>query len=150
IIAGLMSAHDALLFSFPLLAGLASFKLIFSEEGALAKSTPAPCYVMLVFAPLGLLPLVKGTMFSFCGAMTVLCAAFFLAHKQRVFALTCLCSPLVSMVFFWGLAGQSVRHLPNYFMSMAPITSGYTEAMAVNGDTLEVILYLIVSAFLLL
>jgi hypothetical protein len=150
VLAGLMYLRDALFFSLPLLVGLLIFKILILEKGRLVKSKLAPLYVALLFAPFGLLPLIKGTILILCGAITVLCSIFFIANKQRVLAITCLFSPLVSMVFFWVLTGQSVGNLPNYFIAMAHIASGYSEAMAVNGNNLEVILYLIASAFLLL
>jgi hypothetical protein len=54
------------------------------------------------------------------------------------------------MVFFWVISGQSLENLPNYFMAMAHIASGYSEAMAVKGNNLDVILYIAASALLLL
>lgn len=149
ILAGLSYSRDALLLSFPLLVGLASFKIISSEGGALAKNKLAPFYVALLFAPFGLLPLVKGTLLILCCTITVLCSAFFIANKQRVIAITCMLSPLVSVLFFWGLSGQAVGNLPSYFISMAPIASGYTEAMSVTGNAFEVIFYFIGATFLL-
>lgn len=148
--AGLMYSPDALFFSFPLLVGLATFNILFSEDRRLVESKLAPIYVALLFAPFGLLPLVKGSILILCVATAALCSVFFVANKQRVLAITCLLSPLVSMFFFWIASGQSAANLPNYFISMAPIVSGYTEAMAVGGKTREVITYLIASMFLLL
>ncbi|MCG6538023.1 MAG: hypothetical protein L7F78_25730, partial [Syntrophales bacterium LBB04] len=150
ILAGVMYSRDALFFSFPLLVGLTTFKIVFSENGVLAKSKYAPFYVALMFAPFGLLPLVKGSILILCGAIAILCSVFLIVNKKRVLAIICLTSPMVSMLLFWITSGQSVTNLPNYFISMAPIVSGYTEAMAVNGNTREVISYLVASAFLLL
>jgi hypothetical protein len=149
IFVGVMYSHDALFFSFPLLVGLASFKVISSEDGVLAKSNYAPFYVALMFAPFGLLPLVKASILILCGTIAALCSAFFIVNKKIVLAIICLTSPMVSMLLFWIAAEQSVTNLPNYFISMAPIVSGYTEAMAINGNSREVILYLVASAFLL-
>ncbi len=149
ILTGLMYLRDTLFFSLPLLVGLLIFKILFLEDERFIKRKLAPLYVALLFAPFGLLPLVKGTILFLCGAITVLCFVVFIACKQRVLAVTCLFSPLVSMIFFWVLSGQSVRNLPNYLMGMAHIASGYSEAMAVNGNTLEVILYVLASALLL-
>jgi hypothetical protein len=150
ILAGIMYLRDALFFSIALLVGLLIFKILFLEEGRLFKRKLAPLYVALLFAPFGLLPLIKGTLLILCGAITVLCSVVFIASRQSILAITCLFSPLVSMIFFWLLSGQSAEDLPNYFMSMAHIASGYSEAMAVTGNTLEVILYVVASAFVLL
>jgi hypothetical protein len=150
ILAGVVYSRHALFLSFPLLVGLTTFKIVFSEDGVLAKSKYAPFYVALMFAPFGLLTLVKGTILILCGAIAALCSIFFIVNKKRVIAIICLISPMVSMLLFWIASGQSVTNLPNYFISMAPIVFGYTEAMASNGNTLEIILYLVASALLLL
>jgi hypothetical protein len=150
VLAGLMYLRDPLLFSFPLLVGLLTFKSLSSNEGNLTKSRLAPFYVALLFTPLGLLPLVKGSILILCGAVTALCSAFFIANRHRLLAIICLFTPMVSMLFFWIASGQSVTTLPNYFISIASIVSGYTEAMAVDGNIYEVVLYLAASAFLLL
>ena len=42
------------------------------------------------------------------------------------------------MLFFWIASGQSVVILPDYFISMSPIASGNTEAMAIDGHILLV------------
>lgn len=148
ILAGLMQFPDALFFSLPLLVGLVTFKII--DHGSLIKSKLAPFFVVLIFSPFGLLPLIKGSMLIMCGAIAALCAVFFIANRQKLLAILCLCSPIVSMLLFWIASGQSVAVLPSYFVSMAAIASGYTEAMAVDGNVMEVILYIIASAFLLI
>ncbi len=150
ILAGLRYTKDPLLLSLPLLAGLLSFKLIHSEEARPVKSQSAAWHVALLFAPLGLLPLVKGSLLILCAAVAVLCCAFFLANKQRLPGIMCLLSPVASMLFFWIVSGQPLAALPSYFMGMAPIISGYTEAMAVDGNVYEIALYLAASAFVLL
>lgn len=153
VLAGLMHSRDPLLFSYPLLVGLLTFKILFAEDRRLINSKFAPFYVALVFAPFGLLPLVKGSILILCCAVAVLCSFFFLVNKHKLFAKICLFTPIVSMFLFWTVSGQSIANLPSYFISMAPIVSGYTEAMAheaVEGNIYEVALYLIASAFLLL
>ena len=151
VVAGQTMDHaDALLFAYPLLAGLVSFKILFSEEGMLAKSQLAPFYVVFLSAPLGLLPLIKGTVLILCGAIAILCLCFFIANKQIFLGIICLISPLVSMLLFWELSGQHLKDLPYYFLSMVPIISGYTEAMALKGKIREVISFLMAAAVILL
>src|SRR5450830_1431998 len=146
----LLVSRDALLFSLPLLVSLLTVKILFLEEGRLVNRKLAPFFVALLFAPFGLLPLIKGSMLILCGAISVLCSVFFIVNRHRLLAIICLLTPLVSMLFFWIASGQSVTTLPNYFISMVPIISGYTEVMAINGNPREVVLYLVASAFLLL
>jgi hypothetical protein len=140
---------DTLLFSFPLLVGLASFKITSSQYKISVKSKATIFYFALLFAPFGLLPLIKGPLIILCGTIVFLSGAFFIANKHRVLAITCLISPTVSMMLFWLAAGQAVISLPHYFIAMIPIIFGYTEAMALQGSMSQVILYLFASAFLL-
>jgi hypothetical protein len=84
------------------------------------------------------------------GAIVVLSSAFFIANKDRFLAIICFLSPVVSMLVFWIVSGQSLANLPGYFIGMASIVSGYTEAMAVEGAVPEVMFYLMASGFLLL
>ena len=150
LLAGLMVSRDALLFSLPLLVGLVTFKIQSVQDGWLVKNKMAPFYMVLLFAPLGLLPLVKGSLLILCVAVAVLCMALFMVKRHRFLAIICLLSPMISMVFFWMVSGQAVVNLPGYFISMAPIVSGYTEAMALDGFIHEVFLYLVITSLLLL
>lgn len=150
ILAGLMYSRDALLFSLPLLVGLLTLKILDLEEGRLTKSKLAPFFVALLFASFGLLPLIKGSILILCVAVAAFCSILFFANRHRLLAIICLFTPMISMLFFWLASGQSATTLPNYFIGMAPIVSGYTEAMAVDGNIREVILYLVASVFLLL
>ncbi len=149
VLAGLIYTRDPLLFSFPLLVALLIFKILFSEEGWLFKSKSAALYVALMFAPFGLLPLIKGSLLILCAAVAALCSVFFIANRHRLLAIICLFSPMASMLFFWTASGQYATNLPSYFINMSPIVSGYTEAMALDGDFDEEVSYLIASAFLL-
>lgn len=145
-----MFVRDALLLSVPLLVGLVSFKLQSMENGWQVNNKRAPFYLALLFLPLGLLPLIKGSLMILCGAVAVLCSALFIANRQFFLASVCLLSPMVAMLFFWMASGQSMADLPGYFIGMAPIVSGYTEAMAIESNIHEVVAYLMASAFLLL
>ncbi|MBI5412863.1 hypothetical protein HZA42_00765 [Candidatus Peregrinibacteria bacterium] len=142
-LASLTYNRDVLLFSYPLLVGLVCFKN--AHNGKFS-----PYYFAILFASLGLLPLVKGNTLILCAAIEVLCLVFFIVNKQTRLALVALLTSLVSMLFFWSLSGQSVANLPDYFINMAPIISGFTEAMAVNGSTREIVFYLITAISLLI
>ncbi|MDR3482093.1 MAG: hypothetical protein P4L91_15430 [Burkholderiaceae bacterium] len=150
VLAGMVGSRDALLFSLPLLAGLSVFKIQTMEEETVFNGKPGPLYVALIFAPFGLLPLIKGSLSILCVAVVFLCFLLFMAKRNRLLALVCLCTPVVAMLAFWMASGQAVASLPDYFISMLPIVSGYTEAMANDGSTLELALYLAVSILMLL
>jgi len=147
---GLGYRHDPLLFSLPLLVGLASFKSVSAKHGGLVDSNALPWSVALLFSPLGLLPLVKGSLLLLCGAVAALGSVFFLSSQRRLPAAICLVSPLAALLFFWSASGQSLTNLPSYFIGMAPIISGYSEAMALDGSFGEIVLYVIACAVILL
>ena len=144
---------DPLLLSYPLLVGLLSFKVLFWKEGRLVNCKWTPFYVALLFSTLGFLLLIKGSILILSSVVITLCSVLFIANRLKFLAIICLLSPMVSLLFFLVVSGQSVENLADYFISMANIVSGYTEAMATNaleGNVYEVVLYLMASAFLLL
>ncbi len=141
--------QDSLFLSFPLLAGLAVFKILFEEQGQWAKNESSPLVVSLLFAPFGLLVLVKGNLLILCGMTVALCATLFIIRKQKLLAAICIFLPLFSIIFFWIASGQQAAFLPDYFISMVPMVSGYTEAMGLQGNLWEVGMYFLVTIFLL-
>lgn len=139
--------RDSLLFSYPLLVGLACFKINACEKPVgLTHSV----YLALFFAPFGLFPLIKGSLLILCVFTALLCAGYFLINKKNQFALICLLSPLVSLELFWLTAGQSTSHLLAYLTSTIALASSFTEAMSVGGIPNEIILYLVNSALIFL
>ncbi|CAA9890801.1 conserved membrane hypothetical protein [Candidatus Methylobacter favarea] len=142
--------RDSLLFSYPLLVALASFKMMHPEDTMAAVRKYSPLVAALLFAPFGLLTLVKGSVLTLCAAIAVLCSVFFILSKRKFLALICLASPVMSMLLLWIASGQSAATLPDYFINMKPIISGYTEAMGTEGFIHEVFLYLVITSLLLL
>lgn len=149
-LAGVMYARDVLLLSLPLLVALQTFKVVDSDEHRLLDSRWFALVVALTFSTFGLLPLIKGSAVVLCLGTAVLCSTYYFLSRRRLLAMLCLAAPAVSLVVFWLASGQPASGLPGYFISMAPITSGYTEAMAINGSGSEVVSYLVVSLALLL
>ncbi|WP_454783703.1 hypothetical protein [Legionella sp. WA2024007413] len=145
---GMIYSRDSLFFSYPLLAGLCSFKIIYLEH-RLTRNYRL-LFAFLLFAPFGLLALVKGSMLIICLLILFLYFIFFLAYKEKKIALICLISPLISIILFWLVAGQSLLTLPDYLISSVFIASGFTEAMSSNGNISEVILYLLTCLLILL
>jgi hypothetical protein len=149
-IAGAVILRDTLFLSFPVVVGLASFKIIDPQKAAPDSCRAAFFYGALMFAPFGLLVLVKGSLIIPCCAIAALTALFCALNKRVLYALLCLIVPVISMFLFWIASGQAAVNLPDYLTSMAPMIWGYTEAMALNGNRGEVILYLVASAVLVL
>jgi len=55
----------------------------------------------------------------------------------------------VGVAGLWAASGQHLSTLPAYFMSMRPIVSGYTEAMAIKGPPYELAIFLLCAAVVL-
>lgn len=146
--ATLAFARDVLYLSMVLLMALATKRWV---EAAPTERRSGPlAMVALLMSSFGLLPLVKGTFLAFGSAVCVVCVLYFLSIQKVRAAAICVVTPVISMPFFWLLAGQSVADLPAYLLSMLPIVSGYTEAMALPGRQSDFWNYLIAATALLL
>lgn len=130
-------ARDSLLFSYPLLVGLFCYKNLSS-----AKPSPYFSYwVALFFAPFGLMILVKGSLILLCITMSSLCCLFFVSNKRAHLALIAIIVPILSMLLFWLAIGQSLSNLPSFLNGSISLASDFTEAMSVDGNKDEIILY---------
>ncbi len=141
---------DNLLFSMPLLAGLALAKLMFPEPDNTSSKKRLSVQVAILFSPLGLLPLIKGSALIAGGVVLVVCLIFLCMKRHALLALICLVSPLCSMLIFWWAAGQPVGNLGGYLLNMLPVISGYSEAMALDGKLSELVLYVLSAGLVLL
>ena len=146
---GMVYAKDSFLFSYPLLTGLACFKLVSLKDWNLVASKYPRLLIAALFAPFGLLPLIKGTLLIVCFIVALLCAAFFIIYKRKTLAFICLITPLLSMLLCWIASGQSVINLPLYIISSFSLAAGFSEAMSIDGNPWEVILYLVATALIL-
>ncbi|WP_150278158.1 hypothetical protein [Halopseudomonas salina] len=131
-------ARDALLFLLPLLIGLAIVGLRDRYHSRLASAL----VMIIVLAPLGFLPLIKGTLLIACIAVMVLAAVLLIARREWLMATLTVCIPPIVIVAAWLIAEQPLDTLRIYITNMLPIVQGYTEAMALTGSSLEVIVYL--------
>jgi len=105
--------------------------------------------LLLLLVPFGLIPLAKGSLLVVCVVAT---GAAFLASLMRgqwAQAVFVCVVPMVSLVAFWVGAGQPLSYLPTFFLTIVPIISGYTEAMAIKGDMSDYVLYSIASALMI-
>ncbi|KTD73313.1 hypothetical protein [Legionella tucsonensis] len=138
---GMIYARDSLFFSYPLLAGLVSFKILLLKNKI--ENPHLLVFTFFLFAPFGLMALIKGSMLIICLLMLIICFTFFLAHNKKKLALIFLVAPSVSIVIFWLAAGQPLSSLPKYLTSSLFIASGFTEAMSSDGNINEIIFYLL-------
>ncbi|WP_341646903.1 hypothetical protein [Thauera sp. SDU_THAU2] len=148
VFAGIAYSRDALLLFVPLLAGAYAYGLARRGTHDSLRTPATLAALALAYAPFGLLVLVKGSMLVGCVVTQLLGVALFLVRRQAPAALTILLAPLSGALLFWSLAGLPLGALPDYFSTIFPIISGYTEAMATSGPLAEVLLYLFVIAAL--
>lgn len=148
VFAGIAYSRDALLLFIPLLAGAYAYDLIRRGTRDSLQAPATLAALTLAYAPFGLLILVKGSMLVACLVTQALSIALFLARRQMRAALTVLLAPLLSLVLCWSLAGLPVAALPDYFTTLLPIISGYTEAMSSSGPLPEAVLYLLTAGAL--
>ncbi len=134
-----IQSRDALLFAVPLLAALATaFWTLDQEapgwqhnEGKSRPRTAVPV-LLLAWAAVGVLPLIKGTMLVLAAALAVLTVGFLLVRRHRRMALAVLVMPPLVSIFTWQALGQPLEALPSFLGSMSEVIHGYTEAMAVG------------------
>lgn len=144
VISTFLYTRDVLLFLYPYMVGIYIHDKLRQEIDFLIKARGVKLF--LLFSVFGLLPLIKGSTIFLCLAIIFLCVAILLVEQRFSLAFILCISPIFSLVVFWGISGQPIDAIPDYFISMMPIISGYTDAMAVDGKISEVILYLL-SAF---
>jgi hypothetical protein len=151
LLAGFLNSRDALLFSYPLLLALVVHGMTLPENHGmklrLARSLENGAAAL--FAPLGLLPLVKGSLLPICGATAALCCGMLWRSEKKFLASMAILATSASCVLFWVAADQPILALPKFFLSTRQIISGYTEAMAFPGDPWESVFYVLVSALVL-
>lgn len=151
VLSAVMYRLDALFFFYPMLVGVQVYHLAISFDSKRDAGIAESALRIALFAPFGLLPLIKGSALIACAAISVLSIALLAKRGRWKLCILIGLTPLVSLVIFWTLSGQPLIGLANYFTGLLPIVSGYTEAMASNGDPKEYMLYTVaVAAFVVL
>lgn len=137
---GFILSRDALFFSYPLLLAVCTTEFVRQSKPYNKRQL---WITAILFAALGLLPLIKGSFLLICTTLILAITSYLFYHRYRSLSLLVLISPIVSTLIFWILSGQSIFVLPSFFASLSPIIFGYTEAMASQGDITEVVAYLL-------
>ena len=143
----LVYAKDALFFSYPLVLNLLVFHHLQKNKN-LTDFKEVVGFIVL-FSPLGLLPLIKGSFLILCGLTGLLSSLGFLYYRHYLLSYVALFSPLVSLLFFWLVGGQKINDLIFYIISSLSMVFSFTEAMSIQGNAYEVLTYLISSIFIL-
>jgi hypothetical protein len=141
---------DAFFFCLPLLVSLALFKLQTAAGKDALRKKSTVTLILLAFAGIGLLPLVKLTLLPLVACVCLACAVFLAANGRKIVALACLAATGLSMGVLWVVAGQPLRALPWYVASAQPVIAGYSEAMSMDGPRLELLVFLAGAAAVLI
>jgi hypothetical protein len=138
--------RDVLLMLYPLILAIMVFVILRKKDDQQAYEilTRDKLFIVILYSPLGLLPIVKGSFLITSFATIIITAILFLYTKNGRLAVYAFLSPLVTMILLWWAAGQRLSALPDYFFSMISVISGYSESMALNGNIFEDIAYVAV------
>lgn len=141
--------RDVQLFLPALLAGVMAHRTVLTTDVP-NRDRWGTAALVVTFAALGLLPLVKGSALVLALAIAGVSAVCGLAARRPWLALVSVLVPPVSMLGFWMLAGQPPSALPSYVARLTELAAGYADAMSLRGDAAEVTWYLVASAVILL
>lgn len=141
---------DTLLLSYALLIAAFTFKTAPLVLQISYEKYRLMIFTAILFGGFGLYPLIKGTLFILYFVVALSSIGIFFYYKKWLTGAVVLIAILFSSVFFWSYSGQSLVNLPGYFLSMSEIISGYSEAMMISGNILEIFAYLLVSLVLLI
>jgi hypothetical protein len=143
---------DAMFLVYPLIISLIVFRLTCCD-GELKKinigTSATRILVTIIFSALGLFSLIKGSFIALGAVGVAMSALMFWRNRQVSLAIICLASPVISTAAFWLISGQEISALPNYFLNLSQIISGYTEAMSVRGKAINIICFLASSLLIL-
>lgn len=134
----LVYSRDALFLFYVFNVGIYILRLMVdtSKENCLHRSQKLSLAVLLVV--LSVFPLIKGTFLLVSFGIWSMASILAVLNREWRFLTLVLLLPIVSMVMFWVFAGQEIIGIFDYYRYMIPIISGYTEAMALEGDSKHV------------
>lgn len=132
-----LDSRDALFFSYSLLVVLVGGMATLNEMDPRKLAFPRGARIgyACAIALLGTLPLAKGSFLPLSVVAALAGSILFWLKGEKIFALLFVLLPTLTMVALWQMAGQPITALPDYFRSMSPIISGFSEAMSVYGDS---------------
>jgi hypothetical protein len=119
---------DSLVLVYPLVGAFAITELP-------ARRWPRLSALVLIFAPLGLLPITKLSLAPAAVAGIAAGGALLLRRRDRIGAAVVLVAPVASLLGWWVTAGQVVGSLPGYFRATWPVVIGYSEAMSLHDTS---------------
>lgn len=148
VLISVMYYRDVLFFFYTLMVGVQVYQWTILRDSKRDVGLSEIALGAALFIPFGLLPLVKSSILFACMAVTILSVVLLARVGLWKQCLLVGVTPLVSLVVFWALAGQPLIGVADYFAVLPPIVGGYAEAMAINGNPNEYILYILAAAAL--
>lgn len=143
---GLLYARDALFLSYPLLIGV--WIVTHSKKEPSKLRYQITCATL--YAPLGLLALIKGTFLIQIIFFISISTVFFFYTNKKKLAFISLMVPSLSCAIFWVAAHQPLSALPAFIITSNKLSMGFSEAMSNEGNYLDIYIFLIVSLIELL
>lgn len=140
---------DVLLSSYGILMGVYCYQIIDCVPKNKTQQFLLFFLTFLLFTPFGLYPLIKGTIYVLYLVIGLLSMGLLLWFKRWQLALAIPLAIIGALIFFWLYAGQSMGSLLSYFQSMGEIISGYSEAMSISGNKLEIQVSIVITLCLL-
>lgn len=145
---GAVSMADTLFFAYIFIAGVSMLR--FAESAEEGSALWGAVRLALVMLPFGLLPLIKGSFLVLALPVCLLAAGLLLVNRRYLRAVLVILVPLASLPALWLISGQPLAGLADYFISMKGTVSGYSEAMALEGNPSEIHYFLVGASLLLL
>ena len=147
----LRNARDAAMFLPPLFAVLASLHLTGRWRAHQQRVTWANVAALaMLFAPVGVLPLIKGSSLVLSLGIAACASAWYVADRKPLLAATVVIAPIAAAIVFWVAAGQAPATLLVYLGGMLRLSSAYVDAMSLDGRVVEILLFLAGSVAVLL
>jgi hypothetical protein len=141
-------SRDALFFSYPLLLTCFVARLLQLSPAESSSLGFIPVKLAVLFAPMGLLPLVKGSLLFVCACIAAIACAALMVRRKR-WAASALAGAAAGAVGFWLASGQAIVDLPAYVHSIGWITAGYSEALATDGPVSEIAGFVLAAALVM-
>ncbi len=132
-----LTLPDSLFLALPLLFLLQTAEFVSERKPRVLMNVS----LLALLLALALLPLIKGT-FAGLSVVAVGLGCLLMFSWSRQLAALGASLFVLALTGFWILAGQPLMALPKFFIAQSPIISGYTEAMAYDGNATEVWVYL--------
>jgi len=130
----LLESRDALFLSYPVLLGLLIYRMALPSNHAekIQLSKTDLLGLMVAIAALGLLPIIKLSFMPLTLLVCMLGALMLWRSGAKQTAATLLMLPMISMLVFWLMLGQTMGSLADYLLNNRDIVSGFTQAMSVE------------------